>query len=136
LDGIRYERKAHQYLAERFPSGHVLAPWVSFKSRERIGYFHCQPDALILDLRRNSITVVEIKLKHTSDAWWQVRQLYMPVVQHIFGPSWDYIAVELAKWFDPHTKFPERFEFVDDVGDLPALSPRTFHVHLWNGRGQ
>lgn len=58
----------------------------------------------------------------------------MPVVQNIFGPSWDYIAVEVAKWFDPHTKFPERFEFVDDVGAFPALSSEAFHVHLWNGR--
>ena len=60
----------------------------------------------------------------------------MPVVQYIFGPSWRYIAVEIAKWFDPHTKFPERFEFINDIKSVPALNPKTFHVHLWSGRGR
>lgn len=134
-NGIRYEKKAYTYLQEAFPDAIILGPWIKFRAKGKAKAIFCQPDALILDIRQSTITVIEIKLKHTSDAWWQVRRLYLPLVQHIFGTmDWNYISIELAKWFDPHTKFPERFEFVDNIRDAPTLPPHTFHVHLWNGR--
>ena len=123
--GVRYEKKVHSYLSETYPEEYVIAPWVRFHSRGGTKALYCQPDALLL----------EIKIKHTADAWWQVRRLYLPVVQHIFGLDWAYIAVEITKWFDPHTKFPERFEFVDPADSLPKLSPDEFHVYIWNEGG-
>ena len=134
-NGIRYEKKAHAYLEEAFPDSIVLGPWIKFRAKGQAKAIYCQPDALILDIRLGTITVIEIKLKHTSDAWWQVRRLYLPLVQSIFGEEWDYIAVEVAKWFDPHTKFPEWFEFADSIEKFSTLSPKTFHLHLWNGSG-
>lgn len=134
-NGIRYEKKAHAYLLREFPNECIVGPWIKFYSKGKAKAFYCQPDALILDIRRGTIAVIEIKLKHTSDAWWQVRRLYLPVVQFIFGDAWTYTAVEVAKWFDPHTKFPERFEFVDRACDLSLLPPDKFHLHLWNGSG-
>ena len=133
-DGIRYEKKAHRYLEEAYEDQCVIAPWIRFHSHGQAKSLYCQPDALILDIRKGTITIIEIKLKHTSDAWWQVRRLYLPLVQCIFGEDWEYIAVEVAKWFDPHTKFPERFEFIDNARDFPTAAPSTFHLHLWNGR--
>lgn len=132
--GLAYERKAHKYIEREFPDTCIIGPWIKFKNLGQETFSYCQPDALVLDLRNNSITVIEIKLKHTSDAWWQVRRLYTPVVQHIFGPSWNYIAIEMAKWFDPHTKFPERFEFIDALQSFPISNKNQFHLHIWNGR--
>lgn len=134
-DGIRYEKKAHKYLAETYEDECVIAPWIRFKSAGRAKASYCQPDAIILDIRRGTITIVEIKIKHTADAWWQVRRLYLPVIRHIFGEGWGYISVELTKWFDPHTKFPERFAFVNPADSFPRLSPDRFHVYIWNERG-
>lgn len=131
-NGVRYEKKARSYLQEVFPDAIVLGPWIKFHSRGKAKALYCQPDALILDIRAGSITVIEIKLKHTSDAWWQVRRLYLPLVQFIFGEDWNYISVEVVKWFDPHTKFPERVKFVDPADHLPRLAPSTFHVQIWN----
>ncbi len=132
--GIRYERRVHEHLAETFPIQAVLGPWIKFTSRGRDSPLYCQPDALLLDLRGGTITVVEIKIKHTSDAWWQIRRLYAPVVEHIFGEGWTYIAIEIAKWFDPHTRFPEEFTFVDDLSSVTKLSSEAFYLHLWRGR--
>lgn len=138
-DGLRYERKAHAYIADKFKDEHVLGPWIKFISRnnpKRRGQsLWCQPDALLIDLKRGEITVVEIKLKHTSDAWWQVRRLYTPVVEFMFGEGWTYRALEITKWFDADTKFPERFEFIDSLSEISQSNAGTFHVHLWNGRG-
>ena len=133
-DGIRYEKKAHKYLADTYEDECVIAPWITFTSKGRTKPSYCQPDTILLDIRRGTITIIEIKIKHTADAWWQVRRLYLPVVQCIFGSDWEYIAVELTKWFDPHTKFPERFEFVNPADPLPKLSPDKFHVYIWNER--
>ena len=113
----------------------IVGPWVQFLSeRQPKVWSFCQPDALIVDLRQGKITIVEIKLKHTSDAWWQIHALYAPVVKHMFGKDWDYCSVEIAKWFDAQTKFPERFEFVDALSDFTNLEPHRFYVHLWDGR--
>ena len=134
--GVRYEKKVFKYLSETYPEECVIAPWIRFESGGGTKPSYCQPDTILLDIRRGTITVVEIKIKHTSDAWWQVRRLYLPVVRCIFGSDWEYIAVEITKWFDPHTKFPERFEFVDASDDFAKLSPDKFHVYIWNeGRG-
>ena len=113
----------------------ILGPWIKFKSANQPGKFlWCQPDALILNIRLGTINIVEIKLRHTSDAWWQIRSLYEPVVRRIFGKEWEYLPIEIVKWFDPHTKFPERLEFVKDVIDIPMLSPGKFHIYVWNGK--
>lgn len=138
-DGLRYERKVHDHLADRFEDTCVLGPWIKFLSKnnpKRRGKpLYCQPDALLVDLKRGEITVVEIKLKHTSDAWWQVKQLYTPLVSFIFGEGFTYRAIEITKWFDADTKFPERFEFLDNLSQIPSRPASTFHVHIWNGRG-
>ena len=139
-DGIRYERKAHAYITEKWSDECVIAPWIKFTSqnspKSRGRTLWCQPDALIVDLRRGEITVIEIKLKHTSDAWWQVRRLYTPVVKHIFGEHWTYRALEITKWFDADTKFPERFDFLDTLSELPQREASKFLVHIWSGKAR
>lgn len=126
----------HEHLEEVFSNKVILGPWIKFTSKGRERPLYCQPDAIILDIRRGTITVVEIKIKHTSDAWWQLRRLYTPVVQHIFGEGWTYIVLEIAKWFDPHTRFPEEFTFVDDLASVTGLSSEAFYLHLWKGRSR
>lgn len=77
--------------------------------------------------------VVEYKLQHTPLAWWQTRQKYLPVLSQIFPLDlWEFAAVEVVQWFDPHTPFPEPIDMLEDV---ISASPQKFGVHIWSGRG-
>jgi len=135
-EGLRYERKVGIYLEEHFEDRYVLGPWFEFTTAYSGSVFlHCQPDFLVFDIRRGTITVGEVKLKHTSDAWFQLRQLYVPVVRHVFGPTWDYRVVEVAKIFDPDTLFPEAYTLIRDINDVERRADNVFYVHVWWAKG-
>lgn len=103
------------------------SPWFVFAQEGYSRPRWCQPDGLLLDLYAGRIVIVEIKYQHTPDAWWQVRQLYQPVVRSAFGPDWDIRACEVVKWYDPAIGFPEPVALAKD----PALVRDTFGVHIW-----
>lgn len=132
-DGVRYERKAkvkHETLyGERFVDG----PWLSFLSSGDGPLRFCQPDALVFDLERLLITVLEYKLSHTDHAWWQLNFLYIPVVQFMF-PNCQVRGVEVCKWFDPGvaTSAPiSRLREVEDWHSFSAKQSRPeMYVHI------
>jgi hypothetical protein len=95
-----------------------------------VGPRWCQTDGLLFDVDRGLITLVECKYQHTSDAWWQLKMLYLPVLRTIF-PGWEFATVEVVKWYDPATKIPEPVFLLPDVG---AAQPGKFNVHIWNPR--
>jgi hypothetical protein len=75
------------------------------------------------------IIVVEMKLQHTAEAWWQLRYLYLPVLTKAFPPSlWKFAVCEVTKWYDPATVFPERVKLKAEVLDT---APDEFGVHIW-----
>ena len=128
--GIRYESIGQEWLLGRRPLSYVPAPWIRFDTPRSNGNW-CQPDGLDLDVRRGVITVVEFKLQHTSDAWWQLRRLYEPVVRTMFGSGWGYSLLEVVKWFDRDTSFPEPFRFTQS---FHSCRPGKFQVCVWDGR--
>lgn len=133
-DGRRYERKAQEHFAATYPS-YTRGPWLKFRTGG--AWRHCQPDGLLrfvpppfTQQRVHGITtIIEFKLQHTSAAWWQVRHLYEPVLRTLY-PNEEFAALEVCRWFDPHTRFPEVFEIVDDPA---AVVPGKFHVLIWRG---
>lgn len=141
-DGVRYERKAQEYLAKHVPEGSQLellsSPWLVFKSgsREARDRF-CQPDALLINSEAKHITIVEIKLQHTAFAWWQVRQLYEPVLRRVYT-NYTFSALEIVKWLDPSIAFPETFYYAKSVLDRGEdnESKSKFGVHIFDPRGR
>lgn len=130
-EGVRYERKAQSYLEQVYGESYVASPWLRFRSNTDSDWRYCQPDGLHFDFRSGLIVIVEIKLKHTAQAWWQVRELYQPVLECLFGNLWQFAACEVVKWYDPHTYFPEA---ITPTPDLAALHPGSFGLHIWTGR--
>jgi hypothetical protein len=101
-NGKRYEAKALRMLNRELP--HLLSsPWIEYTARA--GFRFCQPDALFVDEVRNTVTIFEIKYSHTIDAFWQLSELYAPVVRTLY-PGMDIRLVELTRTFDPATLFP------------------------------
>ena len=130
-EGMRYERKVQSHLLATLPDTYVPGPWLRYYSRPR-GECFCQPDGWIVDAKRGVITIVEIKLRHTANAWWQIRHLYEPVTQRLFGTEmWDYAALEICRWYDPATPFPEQVRKCPEPGAVPTSG---FNVHIWRGR--
>lgn len=126
-EGMRYERKIQAHLMFEYPEMYVPSPWLHFKAEGADKFRWCQPDGLIVDLPRGIITCVEIKYSHTSDAWWQTRRLYIPVLESIFPPpSWTIQVCEVVKWFDPSTIFPEAVELASE----PNRPSKKFKVHI------
>jgi len=70
---------------------------------------------------------VEAKYQHTSDAWWQLRQLYIPVLQFMF-PAFELIACEVTKWYDCAVAFPEPVSLSRTVHEADE---GKFNVHIW-----
>ena len=127
LEGVRYERKVHEYLAMILPGRYAPSPWVKFFSAGSCWRW-CQPDGLVIDPRKGRITIVEVKYQHTPDAWWQVKHLYLPVLQLIFPPQlWEYDLCEIVKWYDPSVIFPEPVVLAHEVDMIHS----RFKVHIW-----
>jgi hypothetical protein len=130
--GQRYERRAHQALSARFSPerGTLLyapAMWIAYSVSGEGKLHWAQPDGLLIDLKRGLITVLEIKIRHTTDAWWQLRKLYEPLIRKLFGSAWRYAVCEVVRWYDPVVRWPEQLVFSADPGGLPANS---FGLHI------
>lgn len=106
--GLGFERKVQADFYSRFDN-YVPSPWVRFLPSGADRWRWCQPDGLFVDVASGRITIVEIKLRHTHHAWWQIRRLYEPVLRHYFGPNWTFSAVEVVRWYDGTVPFPESY---------------------------
>lgn len=118
-DGHKYEAKFHKYASERWGaayrtfSSHALR----FRSHERPDSRLAIPDGLLeLDDR---IVIYECKLRHTSISYFQLTDLYAPVVRRWRGKP--VTCIEVCKSYDPQTVYPKH-------GLLPP-----FELDTWNG---
>ena len=48
---------------------------------------------------------MEVKIRHTADAWWQLHKLYKLVLQEVF-PDKRIVCIEVCRTFDPAVVFP------------------------------
>lgn len=125
LQGVKYEKKVHEYLLA-IDEEYIPGPWIKFFAEGKWRY--CQPDGFRISLSEGRITLVEIKYQHTSDAWWQLKYLYEPVLRKLFPEDlWEFDFVEIVKWFDPLTRFPCETHLVAD----PFRKSEDFKVHIW-----
>jgi len=127
-EGIRYEKRVHEAFEGSLDGMYVASPWFRFKEVGVDKVRWCQPDALLFDFKEGKITIVECKLQHTADAWWQLRWLYLPIVAKAFpGDSWKICLVEVVKWYDCATAFPEEVKM---TADITRVRLGEFGVHI------
>ena len=127
-EGIRYEKRVHALYEHRFGSAYVASPWFRFAEVGVEKPRWCQPDGLLIDIDAGIITIVECKLQHTSDAWWQLRWLYLPVISKAFpGTAWEFRILEVTKWYDCATAFPEKVKM---CADILHVRSGEFGVHI------
>lgn len=130
-NGLRYEQKAHLYLQETLQD-YAVSPRFNF--RDDTGGRICIPDGLFYPLGMNKpVFIFEIKISHTSDAWWQLRRLYQPVVARYFANTERAVGVvEVCQSLDPATPFPENYVVIEDLRKwVEAGDPNKFGVFQW-----
>jgi hypothetical protein len=132
--GQRYEKKALAFLERECAAlpehaGRLHAKqWFRFQS-DRGPVRWCQPDAFWQSSDGLELIIVEIKTTFSSDAWWQIKRLYEPVLRLALKPR-AIGTIVICKSFDPHAPFPapitmmtgpivESLVFPGRVGVLP-----------------
>lgn len=134
--GINYEKRAQEYIETTLDKNehnkkrleYLRSPWLIFKtlaSGDRLQY--CQPDGVLLHRDALRGLIIEIKLQHTTEAYYQTRHLYQPVLEKIF-PGFSFSILEVVKWLDPHIKFPEPFVYAETLLHFG----HKFGVHIYN----
>ena len=125
--GLRYEAKVLKHLAETFP-GFQPSRWMSFQGEGGRRRF-CQVDGLLAE---GALAIFEVKLRFTSDAYFQLSQLYKPVVEAIYGRSVESLVV-VCKYFDPATPFPSPIYHVSslDLSALRGIPRERVGVYTW-----
>lgn len=114
LAGLRYEKKIKEHLTRTFGADAILAPWFSFSDGGKRRC--CSPDALIR--RGDHFVIVEIKIRHVVDSWWQLRHLYLPVLEQ-WRPMSQFRLLTIVGSYDPSTFYPEITPLVYDFAEIP-----------------
>jgi hypothetical protein len=104
LRGIRYERKVDAYMSAVEP-GWMSGSWFIYRDAEGRARW-AQPDGIIFDPWAGVATVVEVKLKHCSEAQEKLRAVYQPLVRKLM-PGWQVPVLEICRWYDPDTRTKE-----------------------------
>jgi len=127
--GLRYERRAHEHFEREFGFKYIRSPWYIYKLAGSEKYKWAQPDALLIDIDAGLITICEMKYQHTSEAYWQVVEKYLPLTQKLFGTGiWKFATIEIVKWYDCAAAFPTEITLRDCI---TKARPGEFGVHIW-----
>lgn len=130
LQGIKYETSAQKHISSIAGGTYLQSPWLKFCGAQ--GEKWCQPDGLLFDLESGIITIVEMKLQHTTDAWWQLRKLYQPVLEQMFPRNlWEFRVLEVVKWFDPAVPWPEPIHRLEHIGQHSRIPQFSTGLHIW-----
>lgn len=121
--GVRFERKVHDVLLSRYPT-YVSAMPIGFYSdgRKQVAI----PDGLLYTPA--GTVIVEIKLRHCMEAWFQLRRLYGPLVEKALPGKVK--LLEICQHYEPEVKFPEQFQVVTSIEQFFA-GEANIGVWLW-----
>lgn len=114
-------------LDEFGPTSYFPSQWFQFQRYGNRQEF-CQTDGLLFRPKQQKVLIIEVKYKHTPDAYWQLEEKYVPVVRKLF-PEWEISTLEIVKWYDPSTSFPVEVSLKKDI---LLASPNEFGVHILN----
>lgn len=98
----------------------LCGPWyryITTSSRPRF----CQPDFVLQDASGSEACIVEVKLSWTSDAWWQLKRIYLPVLKAAH-PEVEFRTLVICASYDPAILANEDVTLVDSIESV-ALFP-------------
>lgn len=126
LNGARYEKKVLGLLSRSFSNRILPGPVFSFEQGGK--KLRAIPDALIFSQDFKSCCVVEVKLRHTGDAWHQLNKFYLPIVRAAL-PWARVCGMEITSSYDPFQHLPQQVSFVESAEQ--ALATREAFHPVW-----
>lgn len=130
--GLRFEARVSQSLSYAHPTRFAPQLPLSFQTCSKRG--RAIPDGILLAERESAICIIEIKARHTRDAWWQLERFYAPIAREAF-PGFRICLLEICGVYDPATRLPKPVALLESVND--AFSTREcFHPVLVTRNGE
>lgn len=121
--GLAYQRRIGDSLRRFAGAGAVSSPWFIY-SIGTGGRRYCQPDFLVARPAQ-PLLVVEVKLRWTTDAWWQLKSLYLPVVR-LARPSEAPIGLCITRSYDPAVRIPDKVNLLFSMDE--PLATDAFNI--------
>jgi hypothetical protein len=87
------------------------------------------PDLLAVDFVNRQVLVVELKLRHTADAFNQLRNFYLPIVARAL-PGFEAFGLEICKFYDPAVRLPLRVDFISSLEEGFESGPAGHSVWI------
>ena len=130
--GIRFEKKVLGFLTSTF--GIRFSPGLPFAFQELCGkHGRAVPDGLLFSPDWRSVTVIEVKLRHTGDAWFQLNKFYLPIVRRAF-PALQVSGLEICALYDPVQRLPQPVSFVRCASEAEGLRSAFHPVMVFTER--
>ena len=128
--GLRYERKALQHLVSLHPNFLEHLPFLYLSEGKRKMAI---PDGICFSRHLDCLTIIEIKVRHTEEAWHQLNLLYLPVVKRAF-PQHKIKLLEVVRWYEPEIKLPGNTMQVIDPGMHFESEDYDYGIYIWSDR--
>jgi hypothetical protein len=123
--GIKYERDFSLMMSNSHPT-YFPSQWVHFENET--GWHWCQVDGILALPDAGILLVFECKLKHTYRSFYQLHDLYLPVLQFVF-PHLKLVPITVVRHYDPAIYYPAKVKLMQDLHDYPSAN--QIGVYLW-----
>lgn len=129
--GLRYEEQAQKHLS-KLGWQYARSPRIFYVDDRGPSYI--VPDGLIVHdgivWDHRFMVIVEVKIQHMPEAWWQLERLYRPILQAA-APKADIYCLEVCRSYDPSMPFPCLIEMVQDLKKWLSSPGQAFAVYQW-----
>ena len=124
--GKKYEGQVLASLDRRYPGCLIPLPWIRFWEGRQERW--AQPDGLLV-FPEGRVHIVEVKLRHTPQAWFQLVEVYSPLIRTLFPEElWEIRLNEVVRWYDPMVVFPGKCVLRPS---LEEAGPNEVGVTIW-----
>lgn len=133
--GLRFEGKVLASLQKKYLQAFTTGVPISFQRKH--GEFYQRPetaipDGLLIQESSKTLLVVEIKLRHSVDAWSQLNRFYLPLLRGVFGNSLVLRTLEICRFYDPGVKLPVEKELVLSLEEALKVKGEKYPVLIWD----
>jgi len=133
--GLRFERDVFSKLSKIYKNRLLFGVPLSFQEVHRhAAYSRPQtaiPDGFLLSRDGKSLGILEVKLRHSTDAWFQLNKFYLPLVRRVAGSSLVLRTVEICRYYDPGVKLPKEKRILDELDQVFDLRSDCHPVLIW-----
>lgn len=134
--GLRFEKAVLEKLHLSFNDRLITGVPLSFQEgASRNGFYQrpstAIPDGLLLSPCKRVLCILELKLRHSTDAWFQLNRFYLPIMGRICGSSMRLRVLEICKYYDPGVRLPQEKALIVDSENVFRLGDGIHPVLIW-----